>query len=125
MNAECVRLRAVDLMMRRAMLVAVALSSLVVQEADAAAYIDGNKLLEECENVQTEFWQGTCDGYVVGVQDALDGLRLFCVPEGSSGVVAKQLVDVVKLYLRDHPESQHYSASSQVTEALKEKFPCN
>jgi Rap1a immunity proteins len=112
-------------MMRRVMLVAVALSSLVIPEADAAAYIDGNKLLDECENVPSEFLKGTCYGYVVGVQDAVDGLHWFCVPEGSNGVVAKQLVDVVKVYLRDHPERRHYSASSLVTEALEEKFPCH
>jgi hypothetical protein len=35
------------------------------------------------------------------------------------------VVDVVRLWLRDHPENRHYGAPSIVAQALKEKFPCH
>ena len=53
----------------------------------------------------------------------LDTARVFCVPQGETGV--GQLVEVVKQYLRDHPENRHRSADELVTAALKQKFPCN
>jgi hypothetical protein len=60
----------------------------------------------------------------MGVVDA----REFCIPtEVKEGLVIEepQVKDVVKLYLRDHPEKLHLPASDLVTAALKEKFPCN
>jgi hypothetical protein len=46
----------------------------------------------------------------------------FCFPKGVEG---PQIVDVIKRWLDEHPEVRHYSASSLIAEALKEKFPCN
>jgi hypothetical protein len=50
---------------------------------------------------------------------------MFCVPQGNSGVRTDQLLDVVLLYLRDHPETRHQPAPALVINALKEKSPCN
>jgi hypothetical protein len=47
-----------------------------------------------------------------------------CDPGGPDGVKAGQVEDLVKLYLRDHPENRHDVASSLIIAALKEKFPC-
>jgi hypothetical protein len=44
-----------------------------------------------------------------------------CVPDGVS---AGQLVEVVKKWLREHPENWHYGADSLVAAALQEAFPC-
>jgi hypothetical protein len=64
-----------------------------------------------------------CTGYVAGVVAGSDqdGIT-FCF---ASGVTSDQLADVVKLWLRDHPEKRHLSGSFLVFSALKEKFPCN
>jgi len=40
-------------------------------------------------------------------------------------VTAQQLRDIVKLYLRGHPEKRHLPASDLVTAAINENFPCN
>ena len=116
--------------MRRAILVAVGLSCILVQAADAY-YQTGNTLFEECQNLVSDrpdksfFLSGTCGGYIVGVQDALEGSGRFCVPQGPGGVNNKQMVDLVMIYLRDHPEIRHLPAAGLVTAALKRKFPCN
>ena len=103
---------------RRVMLVAVALSCHSVEDP-AIAGTDGNKLFQACQNNDRLY--GVCLGYVIGVEDALDG-QLFCVP---TGVQAGQVIDVVKSYLLDHPEKRHLQAADLVTAALREKFPCN
>ena len=65
-----------------------------------------------------------CIGYVAGVVDgdAAEQGTTFCL---SDGVNSDQLADVVKLWLRDHPETRHKSGSYLVFEALRAKFPCN
>ena len=125
--------------MHRAVLVAVALSCFVGEWA-SAYYFDGNELFRWCESWhrqmsfnqdrQTSFNQdwfdgGHCGGYIGGVVDAFDTARVFCVPQGETDVKSGQLVEVVKLYLRDHPEMRHLPAADLVTAAIKEKFPCN
>ena len=117
--------------MRRTILVAATLSCIFAGRAEAQ-WTDGNALSESCE-----YWSrtieshsvnahkgGYCGGYVTGVADALDGSH-FCVPGGPSGVQQGQMVDVVKLYLRDHPETRNRGAANLIVAALKEKFPCN
>ena len=122
-------MRAAYVTTRRAML-AVALSCLVMSEANAY-FVDGNKLFDDCKNYASEgqsksFLSGTCAGYIAGVVDsAVDANTAFCVPQGPTGVRVAQLVDVAKAYLRDHPEKRHLSAWRLVTDALKEKFPCH
>ena len=116
---------------RPAVLVAMALSSLVAGKADAN-YFDGNELLAWCENWQREpdpgddlLLGGYCGGFVGGVVDVLvNKPNTFCVPQGRGGVRSAQLVEVVKLYLHDHPEKRNLAASLLVMQALKEKFPC-
>ena len=108
--------------MRRAILVAVALSFFVVGKT-VAGYRDGNELLSDCEGqargAEDSQW-GICLGYILGAYDALESTT--CVPDV---VKASQLRDVVKIYLRNHPEERHHQASSLVVAALKQAFPCN
>jgi len=62
---------------------------------------------------------GFCYGYVAGV---VDMLYTVCLPDG---MTRQQVIDVLTLWLRDHPEKRHLPASSLVAGALKEKFPCS
>src|SRR5262245_12446868 len=92
-------------------------------------YVNGNALNDWCQSYSTkgissEEWMdaGHCLGYVAGVVDALGGTpQHFCL----SAVVMNQLIDVTKLYLRDHPETRHLPAAELVRTAIAEKFPCN
>ena len=65
--------------------------------------------------------------YILGAAETFQALHeanqvtYYCVP---SGVENGQVEDVVKLYLRDHPETRQKSAPTLVMLALKEKFPC-
>ena len=97
-------MRAAYVTTRRAML-AVALSCLVMSEANAY-FVDGNKLFDDCKNYASKgqsdsFLSGTCAGYIAGVDSAVDANTAFCVPQGPTGVRVAQLVDVAKAYLRD------------------------
>jgi hypothetical protein len=107
--------------MRRAILVAVALCCFVVGGADAY-FENGNSLYGHCQKPRISVFGALCGGYVSGVLDALENLGASCVPGEAT---REQVTDVVTLYLRDHPEKRHLSASELVTAALKEKFPCN
>lgn len=90
----------------------------------SAGYFDGNKLNWWCSNPDGSPPQAECYGYVAGVSDANSGFtgRAYCM---SAEVKLTQLVDSVKLYLRDHPEERHLLASDLITSALSEKFPCH
>ena len=114
--------------MRQAILVAGFLTSIWSEQATA---IDGNKLFEHCEFFSAARLPphpldaskgGYCIGYIQGVHDALQPIRVICVPDGITG---GQLGDVVKLYIGNHPENRHRSADELVAAALKEKYPCN
>jgi Ssp1 endopeptidase immunity protein Rap1a len=69
-----------------------------------------------------------CTSYVLGAGETFQVLqvakqvRFYCIPDK---VQNGQAIDVVKLYLRDHPETRQYSAPTLIMLALKEKFPCN
>ena len=113
--------------MRQAVLVIAALTLLSSQPATA---VDGNELLADCEYFLARpptlpldaLKAGHCIGYIQGVWDALVRKSDVCRPDGLTG---SQLGDVVKLYLRNHPETRHQTADELVGAALKEKFPCN
>lgn len=60
-------------MMRRAMLVAVALSCLLVAGHAWAGFYTGNQLLDECQGDLSSAKYATCLGYIMGFVDALEG----------------------------------------------------
>ena len=85
-------------------------------------YLTGNKLYEICTSTSSDL----CLGYVMGVSDALNlstfkQNNIFCSP---TSVSAHQELAVVIKYLRDHPDTWHYSAASDVGVALAMAFPC-
>jgi hypothetical protein len=79
----------------------------------------GNKLYEECASQDYSL----CLGYLMGVSDALNATKpnLFCLPPGIKG---NQELAVVVKYLRDHPETWHYSAWTDIGAALAVALPC-
>ncbi len=97
-----------------------------------AAALTGNALLESCES-SSPLFQATCDGYIwgnaegVATMNSNDGKlgtgipKLICTP---NGVSPKQVIDVVKRYLHNHPESLHESVSVLTFYALAESFRC-
>jgi hypothetical protein len=72
---------------------------------------------------QAGFLEGACEGYIIGAVDST--IRMYCIPKGESGVQNGQAIDIVKLYLRNHPEKRHLLGSDLVAIAMKDKFPCN
>ena len=109
---------------------AVGLAVLLTAGEGRADYLNGQKLYDSCKDEDLALY---CIGYIVGVYDAgevldpasdkrrwVDGWTA-CVPDG---VLAGQLVEVVKKWLREHPAEWHYEADSLVAAALQEAFPC-
>jgi Rap1a immunity proteins len=89
----------------------------------ASDFFTGKELQAFCDSPNwDEKNPSVCFGYIIGVASALDGMSVICF---STEVRARQVEDVVKNYLKAHPEKRHDAASALVIAALKEKFPCN
>jgi hypothetical protein len=89
----------------------------------ASEFLTGNDLQAFCNSPNwDEKNPSVCFGYIIGVASALDGMPLICF---FTGVRPRQVEEVVKNYLKAHPEKRHDAASALVIAALKEKFPCN
>ena len=102
---------------------AIALCALTYAPAFARDFFTGDQLYEHCDAPKTTEMYGACFGYSIGVASAFIDSGIFCLPEAS--IQARQVEDVVRLYLTNHPEQRHGSAATLVIEALKEKFPCH
>jgi hypothetical protein len=93
--------------------------------SQTGSFRTGNQLWEECSAPDSDdFRNGTCAGYIVGVTDVMQSQKSansICIPDG---VNIKQLVDVVKKFLSDHPEMRQQPADWQVTSALSVAFVC-
>lgn len=96
-----------------------------------AGYYDGNDLdkwgvllnrsnngfkLTDAQYMDISIYQG----YVAGVYDHGDGVA-FCAPDKTK---AKQLTDIVTIYISNHPEKRNIQGADLVAIALSEKFPC-
>jgi len=92
-----------------------------ISAQDLEVYSISHTLLTVCEEVGNP----ACEGYIVGVYDASQGVtyngQKYCIP---SSVKAEQLVRVVKKYLQDHPEFLHLASAHNVYSSFKEAFPC-
>src|SRR5262249_18426698 len=113
---------------RRRFAITAILSCLLIGEAKAD-FTSGNQLWDACQEEEKDPVKGMfCNVYILGAGEAFQVLqvanqvRFYCVPPK---VENGQVMDVVKLYLKDHPETRQYSAPTLVMLALKEKFPCN
>jgi hypothetical protein len=93
-----------------------------IAKAATGGYESGNKLLLLCNKGGSSWQHGLCAGYIIGVADAFDDKGPFCLAQG---VAMQQIVDIAVQWLRNHPERRQFLASSLVSIALNEKFPCN
>jgi hypothetical protein len=98
-----------------------ALAMLLGSPTSYAAIYSGNLLVGHCEPDDATFTDGLCYGYVYGVYDVIEGARA-CAPDVVTG---KQLVNIVRKYLKENPENLHHNAASLVTFALAQAFPCS
>jgi peptidase E len=85
-------------------------------------FYDGNQLYQYCTS-DNSVEGGLCLGYITGVADVLQNQNgnNICLPKNA---VINQIVDTVKKYLTNNPESRHYSAYSEISVALGTAFPC-
>jgi Rap1a immunity proteins len=88
---------------------------------DVPVFESGNRLHDACE-ARDLLSKGFCAGYITGVVDALRPKELFCLPQNAT---VEQVADIVKLWLRDHPERRQEPAQVLTGLALLNKFPCH
>ncbi len=113
-----------------------ALLAMLVTLPAYAANVTGTELLAECSAAHGGVAHKQCVSYIAGVVDGIDTLltslrlmhpfanaypRLYCLPPGTA---AKGLVVPTVDYLRKHPATRHYGASSEVLLALQQAYPC-
>ena len=95
--------------------------------------LSGNKLYELCESPGALFVTA-CDHYVWGSAEGViymnrlaaaaskDINRGICLPDA---ITPRQIMDLIKKYLKDHPAERNETASSLVFAALSDAYPCN
>jgi hypothetical protein len=99
------------------------MASLSFLPMHAQAYYSGNDLLQDCQDTPVSYADGFCEGFISGVNGTIAALQsnqhsvqLVCFPPHT---VNKQVIDVVIRYLKNHPESRSYTASSEAMVAIK------
>ena len=107
----------------RAIATAAALTALLSTGAHAQrlSKVSGAKLMGICNAGRST----DCDAYLSGVADAIGAAGRdhapACIPDAVTGV---QLREVVKKFLRDHPQDMQQPAGELVTHAFAADFPC-
>jgi hypothetical protein len=102
----------------RATILLTALAVVMLTGPAKANFKSGNQLLQECSTPGAD---QICLGYIQGIVDAETDMARTCLP---GSVTPGQARDIAIKLLDDHPELRHYTASSLVTRALAEAFPC-
>lgn len=95
-----------------------------IASAAAANYYKGETLYQFCESSNTA-QSAFCLGYVMAAVDQDELMRaqaskVSCLPDDLPK--PETVVDVVKSYLRRHPEDRHYPASGVVHLSLVEAY---
>lgn len=112
---------------------ALLLTAAVAAGQRATFFHRGNHLYELCNPSSSEFSQGMCRGYVIGVSDGLEYGRLIFtgfsgqkrfICMSTEGTNAVQITDIVVKHLQENPASRHLVAASIVFFALHYAFPC-
>ncbi len=109
------------------------------------SYIDGNRLLRQCEPGTSEDRSRLssdqvgdfvfCTGYLAGAMDAnntlLNSLQaqkgsqlrpMYCLPK--DGIEVGQAVRVTVKWLKNHPEKLHLQGDILIWQSLMDAFPC-
>jgi hypothetical protein len=102
----------------------------VIPQPAKAQLKTGNDLYAACTASETSptYYQqdAECAGYIAGATDAIlsfgvDKKNGICVP---AGVQLGQIGDLVRSFMRNHPEIRHSQASAMMLGALYEGFAC-
>jgi len=121
--------------MKRTILPLLCLALLATTPA-RAVLISGKHLRDYCGEKQParmDLGAGLCDGYIWGVNDTLQQLRLsrsnqgLPVPHGAcvpADVGGPQLRTAVTRYLDANPDNLHFNAAGLVMLALEAEWPC-
>jgi hypothetical protein len=108
--------------MRRFLLLALVVL-VVAGSSSAWGTSRGNDLYKWCSDDHPQA-QGLCMGYINGMAHEMEAEAhrgQICLPENS---MFSQVMDVVKNYLRDHPDNRHKGTPELVRNALIIAFPC-
>ena len=99
------------------------LLTLLLPATGFAYFINGNKLLTQCESKFTQL----CTGYIVGLSDTYNNLvhwgfmePHFCKPKA---IIVSQLHKIVVKHLNENPEDLHSDGAGLVGRALFTAFP--
>ena len=91
----------------------------------AQGFSTGKELYSKCQAGPKTVQYNLCAGYVAGISDAMNIHTLYgvraCHPQNAS---VSQMVDVVKKFLADNPETRHHLSESLVAIAISDAFPC-
>ena len=97
----------------------------VTPPASAQAITTGNQLYALCPNqgdqATTSFRQIELAGFIEGALDAANRTKPVCFPPGST---RGQNIDLVCVYLMNHPATRHLSGSRLVETAIRDVFEC-
>ena len=119
----------------------------VLATSASSQTVSGNSLAAACSKLdsQVSVEAGYCVGYITGtwegiklgvlhtllisgaqgpaveLDDRVNQILGICMPDN---VEAGQLVDVVRLSLKDKPATRHFPARTLLNEAFREAFPC-
>lgn len=131
--------------MKLPLIIALAIAPVAFGQSAQARATSGNELHELCSSNGDISIEGFCVGFIVaqvegqsfgvfisvswlGLTDTTDEGNFYieeildrCIPDE---VPNGQIVDVVKKYLRDNPETRHESARMLIWKALRDAFPC-
>ena len=101
-------------------LIAVALGLAALPTTAHAEWVNGNELYQWCSSQKYDDYY-KCASYTLGVIDAsqFDGKGLNVPSNSTRG----QVVDVLKKYLQDHPESRNLPASWLVGVSVISAWP--
>lgn len=112
---------------------------------DAMAF-DGNSLYAMCDGAPGSVDEAACVAYIGGFRDGMElaahgsarlagipiedraavaahiqDVLVYCIPNNAA---PRQIVDVVRIYLRDHPAERHRTAFFVTGSAFLSAFPC-
>ena len=96
--------------------------ALILLAATPAIAMTGNQLKDNADYGEKDprsYSQGYFLGYVAGVDD--ETTTKFC-PSGS--VPYGQIAEMVRRYLKDHPEELHLDPNVLVLKAVQTEWPC-
>jgi len=90
-------------------------------EADSRFQANEGKAVTNIAELRDIHDAGMARGYIIAIYDAHETSGVYCI---GPNVYLSQLAEVVRNYLRDHPEIRKYGADRIVRDVLAERFPC-